>query len=369
VTTIIGMSDDEPALPGVSVVLPVRNEGPHLRAAVRRVLAQRYAGPLEVVLAVGPSADETAQIAAAIAAADRRVRVVDNPTGRTAAGLNLAIAASSHDYIVRVDGHAEVPPDYVTRCVALLTETGAANAGGMMVPVGRTPFEQAVARAMSSPLGIGAERFHTGGKAGPAATVYLGAFRRDAVEAVGGFDEEFIRAQDWELNYRLRAAGETVWFDPALGVDYRPRGSLRALARQFHATGRWRRQVIARYRETASLRYLAPPVTLVACVAGAVAAVVGAAGPRWMLAGAALPGGYLVLVTAGSAVVGRGMPARARAWLPVVLATMHLTWGAGFLRGAPGGSRSGPGPRTVYPGSARAANTAPVGETPMRTER
>jgi succinoglycan biosynthesis protein ExoA len=337
VTTIVGMSpDDETAPPGVSVVLPVRNEEQHLRAAVERVLAQRYDGPFEVVLAVGPSEDATARIAAEIAASDPRVHVVDNPSGRTAAGLNLAIAASSHGYLVRVDGHAEIAEDYVARCVDLLRETGAANVGGMMVPVGRTPFEQAVARAMSSPLGIGAERFHTGGHAGPAPTVYLGAFRRDAVEAVGGFDEEYIRAQDWELNYRLRAAGEVVWFDPGLGVDYRPRGSVRALARQFHITGRWRREVVRRHRETANLRYLAPPAAVVGCAAGTVAAAVGAAvGPRWLLAGAVLPVGYLGLVSAGSLVVGRGMPTRARAWLPVVLATMHLTWGAGFLRGLP----------------------------------
>lgn len=370
VATIVGMSPhDEPTLPGVSVVLPVRNEEQHLRAAVGRILAQRYDGPFEVVLAVGPSQDATARIAAELAAGDPRLTVVDNPSGRTAAGLNLAIAASSHRYLVRVDGHSEVPEDYVARCVALLIETGAANVGGMMVPVGRTPFEQAVARAMSSPLGIGAERFHTGGRPGPAATVYLGAFRRDAVEAVGGFDEEFIRAQDWELNYRLRAAGETVWFDPTLGVDYRPRGSLRALARQFHATGRWRRQVVTRYRETASLRYLAPPATVVACAAGALAAAVGVVGPRWLLAGAALPCGYLGLVSAGSLVAGRGMPRRARAWLPAVLVTMHLTWGAGFLRGVPAEAGSGQRARTVYPGSAHAADTAPVGDPPMRTER
>ncbi len=348
-------ADGKPPMPGVSVVLPVRNEEAHLRAAVARVLAQRYDGPFEVVLAVGPSGDATAAIAAELAAADPRVVVVENPSGRTPAGLNLAIAAATHGLLVRVDGHAEVAEDYVARCVALLEQTGAANVGGMMVPVGRTPFEQAVARAMSSRLGIGAERFHTGGVAGPAATVYLGAFRRAAVEAVGGFDEEFVRAQDWELNHRLRAAGETVWFDPALGVDYRPRGSWRALASQFHRTGQWRRQVVRCYPETASVRYLAPPATVVACVAGTLAAAAGVVGPRWLVAGAVLPVGYLGLVGAGSVVVSRGLPVRARALMPVVLATMHLTWGAGFLRGV----RRGPTGGRHYPDPAhdRAAET------------
>jgi GT2 family glycosyltransferase len=112
---------------------------------------------------------------------------------------------------------------------------------------------------MSSPLGIGGARFNLGGRPGPADTVYLGVFRRDVLERLGGYDEQFVRAQDWELNHRIRRAAEIVWFTPDLVVTYRPRHSLAALARQFFRTGQWRREVIRRYPETASLRYLAAP--------------------------------------------------------------------------------------------------------------
>ena len=253
--------------------------------------------------------------------------------------------------------------------MALLDETGAANVGGIMTP-GQHACEHAVAAAMSSPLGVGAERFHTGGAAGPGGD-RLPRARSGAtpLERQGGYDEEFIRAQDWELNFRIRAAGGLIWFSPEPQASTTGPGPACGPSPGSTTTTAGGGASSPATTRALNLRYLAPPMTLVACVAGTAAAVVGATGQRWMLAGAALPGGYLILVTAGSAVVGRGMPARARAWLPVVLATMHLTWGAGFLRGAPGGSRSGPGPRTVYPGSARAANTAPAGETPMRTER
>ena len=324
--------------PGVSVVMPVLDEERHLETAVRRVLAQEYVGPLEVVLAVAPSKDGTAAVAARLTAEDPRVRTVDNASGRTASGLNAAIAATTHPVVVRVDGHSVLPRGYIRRAVEVLQQTAADNVGGIMDPRGVTPFEQAVARAMSSRLGIGGARFHVGGEPGPAETVYLGVFRRQVLERLGGFDERFTRAQDWELNHRIRAAGGTVWFSPDLRVSYRPRSSPRALARQFYRTGQWRREVLRRYPDTASPRYLAAPLTVVLVTVGSALGLVAAAGgPRWAVVGLVAPLGYGALFAGGSVVAGQGLPARARAWLPLVLSTMHLSWGLGFLRGAGGG--------------------------------
>jgi hypothetical protein len=302
---------------------------------VTNVLAQDYPGPLEVVLAIGPSRDRTPQVAARLAAADHRVHLVDNPTGRTPAGLNAAIKGSTGDVVVRVDAHSELSPGYVRRAVELLESTDADNVGGLMLAQGHTPFERAVARAMRSRLGIGGARFHVGGEEGEAETVYLGVFRRATLDRLGGFDEHFHRAQDWELNHRIRMAGGRIWFSPDLWVTYRPRSSWKALALQFFRTGRWRRQVTRRYPETASPRYLAPPVALVAIAGGAVAGLVGGiTGPGWLRLGWVVPSVYLVGVVAGSQVIAGGdEPAdlRERAWLPLVVVTMHLSWGAGFL--------------------------------------
>jgi succinoglycan biosynthesis protein ExoA len=319
----------------VSVVMPVLDEEAHLAEAVRRILDQEYAGEMEVVLAVGPSRDRTEEIAAALAAADPRVSVVPNPSGRTPDALNAAIAASRHDVVVRVDGHGHLPSDYVREAVRLLERTGADNVGGMMVPVGRTPFEQAVARAMSSWIGIGGERFHLGGEEGPATTVYLGVFRRSVFDRLGGFDPRFSRAQDWELNHRIRRSGGTVWFSPRLQVTYRPRPHVRPLARQFYRTGRWRRQVQRTYPETVSARYLAPPAAVLAMGTGALVGVAGlvAGAPLVAAAGLAVPVGYVVAVTATGAVVARDLPLPARVRFPLVVAVMHVCWGAGYLRG------------------------------------
>ena len=330
--------------PPVSVIMSIRDEERHLIDAVEHVLDQDYAGEVEVVLAVGPSRDRTAEIAADISNRDLRVRVVDNPAGRTPNGLNAAIAAARHGIVVRVDGHGLLPPGYVRRAVEVLQETGAANVGGIMQAEGETDFERAVARAMTSPLGVGGARFHLGGRAGPADTVYLGVFRRDVLQRLGGYDEHFVRAQDWELNHRIRQSGETVWFTPDLVVAYRPRHNLRALAGQFFRTGQWRREVIRRHPDTASSRYLAAPAVTGGIAAGTVAGFVAAAGgPGWMALGWLAPAGYLVGVMIAGLVEGRGLPLRARAWLPVVLATMHTTWGTGFIVGSrpASGTRAG----------------------------
>ncbi|MFZ4511239.1 MAG: glycosyltransferase family 2 protein [Candidatus Nanopelagicales bacterium] len=314
--------------------MPVLDEEAHLVEAVQAILASSYAGPLEVVLALGPSRDGTDAIASRLAETDPRVVTVPNPTGRTAAALNAAIAAARYDIIVRVDGHAVIPPDYVAVAVSTLEDTGADNVGGIMGAEGVTDFECAVAAAMTSWFGVGGAAFHIGGGAGPALTVYLGCFRRSALERVGGFDESMVRAQDWELNHRIRATGGLIWFTPELRVSYRPRGSLRRLARQYHEYGRWRREVARRHPETVSLRYLAPPLALIAVTGGTILGVAGlATGTRGLLLGFMLPAGYAAADLIASARAARGLPGRSSRWLPVVFATMHGAWGAGFIRG------------------------------------
>ncbi|TDW15152.1 glycosyltransferase family 2 protein [Kribbella sp. VKM Ac-2570] len=320
--------------PPVSVVMPVLNEERHLEEAVGRVLEQDYPGDLEVVLAIGPSKDRTQEIADKLAEKDHRISIVPNPTGKTPAALNVGIAHAKHDILVRVDGHGALTDGYITRAVEVLDESGADNVGGVMAAEGRTPTEMAVACAYRSRLGLGASTFHQGGKAGPADTVYLGVFKRAALERVGGFDETMHRAQDWELNYRIRKTGGLIWFTPDLSVTYRPRSSLSAVAQQFFHTGQWRREVIRRHPETASKRYLAPPVAVILLAVGTILGIVGlATGVSWLDLGFLAPLGYAVLLLAGSAVEGRYLPWRALFWMPLVCATMHVSWGLGFLVG------------------------------------
>ncbi len=314
--------------PGVSVVMPVRNEAQHLEESLRSVLAQDYPGSVEVVLAVGVSSDGTGEVVRLLAQADPRVVVVDNPSGRTPDALNCAIAASSQPIVARVDAHGALPCDYLRCAIQILHATGAANVGGRAVPEGTDSTQQAIALGMGSSLGMGSARFRVGGQAGPADTVFPGVFLREWIDRVGGFSAEYDRAQDWEMNLRIRQAGGVVWFSPDVCVTYRPRSSLTALAAQFFATGQWRRRLSQEHSEALNARYLAPPVVLALVVGGALGASV------WRPL-ALLPVGYAVAVAAGGLVISRGKPWAVRVRVPAVLATMHLSWGAGFLRGLP----------------------------------
>jgi glycosyltransferase involved in cell wall biosynthesis len=311
------------ATTGVSVVLPILNEERFLEDSIEAILAQKYLGPLEVILALGPSTDKTNEIAQRLASKDPRIILVDNPTSRTATGLNLAISHAKYSIICRIDGHAQISPTYISHAVAIMDQTHAVNVGGVMAAVGENVFENAVATAMRSPLGVGASRFHTGGKAGPADTVYLGVFEKSKLEKVGGYDERFTRAQDWELNFRLRQDGGIIWFDPDLVVTYRPRPNLRALAKQYFEYGRWRRAVTRSHKGTVNFRYLAPPVTLTLCLVSLFAGSL--FGPLYFLPLA----GYLIGNLVGAVVIGKSLIEKLI--LPAVLATMHFSWGAGFL--------------------------------------
>lgn len=313
--------------PHVSVVVPARNCAEVLGDCLTAIGAQTYRGPMDVTVAVAPSRDGTRQVLAA-PWMEMPLQVVDNPSGTTPAGLNLAVAASRGTIVARVDAQSRVPPDYIERAVRTLSSTGAANVGGVQRPTGSGGLQGAIAAAMASPFGGGPAAFRRGHRAGPADTVYLGLFDRDALESVGGFDETLERNQDYELNWRLRRNGHTVWLDPSLVVDYVPRADYAGLARQYFSYGTWKRRMLMRHRRSLQLRQLAAP----ALVAGLAASAVELA--RGRLRGAAVPALYLAACAIAVARLGRdvdGWCNRVRA--AAAFAVMHLCWGVGFLLG------------------------------------
>jgi succinoglycan biosynthesis protein ExoA len=339
------MAPQDDTLPGVSYVMPVLNEASYVEGAVRAILSQDYAGRQQLILALGPSTDGTTAIVERLARQDPRVTFVHNPQTDIPVGLNLAVRASDHPIIVRVDAHSELAPGYTRRAVETLARTGAANVGGVMKGSGRTPFQSAVARAYNSKFGLGGGAYHGGTEEGPAESAYLGVFRREVLLAVGLYDESLRRGEDWELNLRIRAAGHVVWFDPILKVTYWPRENWRKLSRQFFTTGVWRGELVRRYRGRNPWRFFVPPLLVVAVVVAVLLAALQLTGvlrgiPS-ALASVVYLGllAYVVLVIAVSFVIERGPSLRDRLIFLLVLPTMHLSWGAGFIRGIVRGGR------------------------------
>ncbi|TQL86688.1 cellulose synthase/poly-beta-1,6-N-acetylglucosamine synthase-like glycosyltransferase [Microbacterium saperdae] len=340
------MQESEPrgTAVGVSFVMPVLNESAYLQHAVESVLAQDLDVPAELVLALGPSTDGTTELARALADGDDRIRLVDNPAAHIPVGLNAAIRASRYPTIIRVDAHSELSPGYAARALRTLERTGAANVGGVMHAEGRTPFQKAVARLYNSPVGLGGGAYHGGARESEAESAYLGVMRRDVLDEVGLFDETIRRGEDWELNLRIRQAGHLVWFDPDLSVTYWPRESWLRLARQFRATGAWRGELVRRFGRRNGLRFFAPPalvlIVAVAIVVGVLQLTGVLAGVSSLIAAAIyLPlVAYALLVLAVALAPGGG-GIRQRLWTLLVLPTMHLSWGLGFLAGVLRGAR------------------------------
>ena len=311
------------------MVIPVLDGAAVVAGAIDSALAQDYEGPLEVVVAVGPSRDGTEAIVDSHIRADPRVRRVPNPSGATPAGLNAAVRAASGTVIVRCDAQARLPAGYVRRAVALLEETGAVNVGGIQAAEGTTFVQRAVALAQTTPLGVGDARYRTGGDPGPVDTVYLGVFRREALEQVGGFDESMLRNQDYDLNWRLRQAGGVVYFHPDLRVAYRPRSGIGPLARQYFQYGTWKRVMLRRHPASLRWRQLVPPVLLVGLLGSAVIAFT-----PWRWLALPVPAVYLGTLLGTAAVLLARRRDPAALLLPVVLPTIHLSWSAGLLFGS-----------------------------------
>jgi succinoglycan biosynthesis protein ExoA len=305
----------------VSVVIPARGAAALLGDCLAALLPQLRADD-EVVVAAGDT--PTAERARELARSEPRLRVVENRAGTTPAALNAACAAARHPVLLRVDAQARLPAGYRDRVVELLRSTGAANVGGRQVAVGDRGTAGIVALAMNSRLGHGGAAYRSGRAQGPVDTVYLGTFRREALDAVGGFDEAFTTNQDAELNERLRRAGGTVWLDPALEVGYLPRRSFLALARQFRGYGRGRAMTARRHPGSLRPRQLAAPSLLVGLLVALLLV------PWTPVPLAVWAAGYGALLLLGGALEIR----TARTRLPgvlVALVVMHLAWGYGFL--------------------------------------
>ena len=318
--------------PLVSVIMPVRNEAAYIERSLGAVLAQEYpADRLEILVVDGMSGDGTRQAVLAHAATRPNLRLLDNPAGIVPPGLNIGIRQARGEIVVRVDGHCEIAPDYVSRCVEhlLAGHEGAPveAVGGPIETVGETDEAQAIALAMSSWFGVGGSAFRTI-KDRPllVETVAFPAYRRATLQRLGPFDEELVRNQDDEYNYRLLKSGGRVLLSPDIRSRYYSRSSLRSLWRQYYQYGYWKVRVMQKHPRQMRLRQFAPPA-FVAGLLGSTALGLLFQPFRWLL------GVVLALYTAAN-VVASFAPGRVHApRLLIIHPILHLSYGLGFLVG------------------------------------
>ncbi|MFQ5614777.1 MAG: glycosyltransferase family 2 protein [Anaerolineae bacterium] len=317
--------------PFVTVIVPIRNEARHIRQCLAAILAQDYpAGRMEILVVDGLSDDGTRAIVAGLAARTHRLQILDNPKQIVPAALNTGLKAARGEVIVRVDGHTIVAPDYVRACVEALQSSGADCVGGPMAARGQTPFGRAVALATSHPFGVGDSRFHYATEMRETDTVYLGAYRRQVFDRVGCFDEEMVRNQDDEFNYRLRAGGGRIVLDPAIRSIYFNRSTARSLWRQYYQYGLWKVRVAQKLPGQMRPRHFVP-FGLVASLAGGALLAPFLKPVRRLWLG--LLGLYALLNLGVSLAIAARRGWRQAGLLPLAFSILHLAYGSGFAAG------------------------------------
>jgi len=315
--------------PLVTVAMPCLDEAHHVEACLASVLAQDYPPDrLEVLVADGGSTDGTRQILARLAAADPRVQVIDNPDRLQASGMNAAIRKARGDVIVRMDVHCDYAPGYLRKCVEALRRTGAENVGGAQRARATTPFQRALCAALESPLGVGGARYRSEDQEGFVDTVFLGAFPRRVFEEVGLYDPGAATNEDAELNQRIVAAGGRVYLSREIVVHYFPRGSFRALARQYFRYGRGRARTLLKHRGLLSVRPVLPAAMVAAGLALLATAHLQPLTP-WLL------GAFAALTGAEAVRVGRRAGGGLIPTVWAIFPVLYLAHGTGFLLGLP----------------------------------
>jgi len=314
--------------PYVSILIPMHNEERHIAHCLDSILANDYPKDrLEILVLDAMSMDCSRQIVQAYAERYPFLRLLDNPKRIVPAALNIGIQEAKGEIIIRMDAHALYAPDYMRRCVELLETTEAVNVGGLQHAVGINYISNAIAIAITTPFGIGSAYFRYAEKEMWVDTVYLGAWRKSTLRALGGFNEEWVVNQDYELNYRLRRAGGKILLSPEIKCWYYVRPSLKALTRQYFRYGFWRVKTLVTYPDSIRWRQLVPPALIVGLLVSL------GIFPATRMLGTAGPALYLAANLVASI-----WTASRRGWkflplLPFAFATIHLSWGTGFLAG------------------------------------
>jgi succinoglycan biosynthesis protein ExoA len=310
----------------VTVVIPARNEERAIRDCVASIQAQTHRN-LQIIVVDGASDDDTARIVKEIGDADPRVELIINPQRVIPVSLNLAVAAARAPWLVRVDAHATVPPEYVERALSHLVTGRWGGVGGRKDGVGRTAPGRAIAAAMASRFGVGGSTYHHGTEVRTVEHIPFGAYPLSVIRELGGWDERLRVNQDFEFDYRVRESGRELLFDPQLRIDWESRQTVGDLYRQYKRYGSGKVRVARLHPRSLRGRHLTAPVLVATLATAAVLA------PRHPARAAALVAPYVVGVAAASATTARDLDAEARPWVAPAFVAMHVGWGLGFWQG------------------------------------
>ena len=318
------------AVPNITVLIPTYNEQEFINECLNSIAQGNYQlSKLEVLVIDGGSSDNTVQQVKLFMENHPWMRLLHNPKKTVPNALNIGTTEASHEILVRLDAHSVYDPSYIVNSVQILLEENCSSVGGIMHPIGKNKMGKAIANATTCIFGIGNAKYRYATEKQYVDTVWCGCWYKKDILEIGGFNEKLVRAQDYELNYRLRKHIGPIILDPSIRFQYYCRDSLFSLAKQYFGGGFWRFKTIASYPGSICMRNAAPLVLLAGLVLSFALVITGS------LYGWLIPICYslLVLIFSLSRAFKSGDWAQIFL-LPIIFPIIHLSWAIGFVRSA-----------------------------------
>lgn len=315
----------------VSIVIPCRNEEKYIERCINSFLEQSY--PMElvsIIVADGMSTDKTREIINIISTAHKNVILLDNEGLSAPKGMNLGIRYNNSDIVIIFGAHAYADKDFIKENVLALEREGVSCSGGVAKTVNENIKGSAIAEAMSCPFGVGNALFRFSDKESYVDTVGFGAYKRELLNEVGLFDEELVRNQDDELNFRVIKSGAKILLSPKIKMTYFSRGEFKKLWRQYYQYGFWKVRVIQKHKRPASIRHLIPLMFVLFLTIGGVASIFSGLIAKLYFAILAL---YLVLDVFFAFKISSKKSFKYFPYLVVSFPVLHLSYGLGFILG------------------------------------
>ena len=314
----------------VSIILPIRNEERFISKTLQSIIEQKFKGELEIIISDGLSNDGTLDIIKKFQKKYRYIKLIRNNARTVPAGFNKALSFAKGDVIIRVDGHSTLEPDFINNSIKMLNKKNASCVGGPTKHFSNTYIGKNISIAQCSYFGAGGASFRTGVSKGKYVnTLAFGAYKRAEFLKVGAYDEELIRNQDEELNYRIVKNGGKIWIDPSIKSIYYVRNSILKLFTQYFYYGFYKVRVVQKIKSIFSLRHLVPAIFVLTLILLAVIAIF-----QKILWPILFFGGiYLFMNITFSIYESIKNQSKSLILLPVIYFIMHLSYGIGFLAG------------------------------------
>ncbi len=245
--------------PFITYIAPIRNESSFIERMIKSIINQNNNFDYEIIVADGMSTDGTRNIINRLMKTVNEIKLIDNPEKIVSTGFNRALSISRGDYIIRIDGHAELATDFLQNSLKELKTSNADCVGGPIINIATGIIGNAIAIAQQSKFGVGGAAFRENISIGMYVdTLAFGTYKRNVFKKIGGYDIELLRNQDDEFNFRMVQQNLKVWLHPSIKSYYYPKSAIHILFKQYFQYGFFKIRVFQKRSAVASFRHIVP---------------------------------------------------------------------------------------------------------------